>query len=351
MTNPWVVLVATVLLIALSALFVVIEFSLLGARRHRLEEAAVDSRSARAALRGSNELTIMLAGAQLGITAATFALGAVTKPAIDGWFGPVFSSWGMPAWSADVLAFVLSLLIVTFLHLVVGEMAPKSWAIAHPEASAIMTALPARAFIWVFRPLLVWINRVANRLVAATGVEPVDRAAVGGHDAATIRHLVEHSANVGALDASFRSSIAKAIELETLLLRDVVPVGGTPSAVAGDATAGDVHREAARSGHLRILVGDVERARAASGASSLAIVHVRDTLLEPAERPARELARPAFMLSADTPVHDALARMRHDSEQLAVVSDEGRFVGVVTLDDVLRNVLPRPEDPAAAMTR
>ena len=96
MSNPLVVVLVTALLIVLSAFFVVIEFALLGARRHRLEEQAERSASARAAVRGMNELTVMLAGAQLGITACTFALGAVTKPAVDAWLGPVFAGWGAP---------------------------------------------------------------------------------------------------------------------------------------------------------------------------------------------------------------------------------------------------------------
>lgn len=342
MTDPLIVLASTALLIALSAFFVIIEFALLGARRHRLEELAATSRAARAALRGSNELTIMLAGAQLGITAATFALGAVTKPAVDAWLSPLFAPW-LPDWAADVAAFALSLLIVTFLHLVVGEMAPKSWAIAHPERSAIAIGLPARAFIWVFGPLLVWINMVANRLVLATGVEPVDRAAAGGYDAATLRHLVEHSANVGALDASFRSPISGAIELAAQRVDDLLPAGATPTAVAGDATVSDIQAAAARSGHMRILV----ELDAGAGPG---VVHVRDTLLEAPDRPVRSLARPAFVLQSGTPVHEALASMRKASEQLAVVMDGARFVGVMTVADALRNLLPRPHDPTAAIT-
>lgn len=89
MTDPLIVTLATVALIALSALFVIIEFALLGARRHRLEEMAATSPSARAALRGMNDLTLMLAGSQLGITLCTFALGAITKPALDYWLGPI----------------------------------------------------------------------------------------------------------------------------------------------------------------------------------------------------------------------------------------------------------------------
>src|SRR5699024_9640439 len=127
MSNPLVVVAATLGLIIASAFFVIIEFALLGARRHRLEADAARSPSARAAIRGLDELTVMLAGAQLGVTACTFALGAVTKPAVDAWLGPALSSLGAPAGVADVVSFALSLLLVTFLHLVAGEMAPKSW--------------------------------------------------------------------------------------------------------------------------------------------------------------------------------------------------------------------------------
>jgi CBS domain containing-hemolysin-like protein len=207
-SDPLVLTLATIALIALSAFFVIIEFALLGARRHRLEELAVTSRSARAALRGMNDLTLMLAGAQLGITACTFALGAVTKPAVDAWLGPALVLWGLPEWASGGTSFALSLFVVTFLHLVIGEMAPKSWAIAHPETSALAIGVISRAYVWPLRPLLRWINGIANRLVRASGVEPVESAAVGGRDAATIRQLVEHSARVGSLAPQLQRQIS-----------------------------------------------------------------------------------------------------------------------------------------------
>src|SRR5699024_1823523 len=114
------------LLLAASAFYVIIEFALLGARRHRLEEEAGTSASARAALRGMHELTLMLAAAQLGITLCTFALGAVTKPGVEAALAPPLQALGLPAQVAGTASFLLSLLAVTFLHLVVGEMAPKS---------------------------------------------------------------------------------------------------------------------------------------------------------------------------------------------------------------------------------
>ena len=93
--NPFVVTLVTVGLIVASGFFVILEFALLGARRHRLEAEAETSRAARAALRGMNELTMMLAGAQLGITLCTFALGAITKPAVDAWLGPLLQDVGV----------------------------------------------------------------------------------------------------------------------------------------------------------------------------------------------------------------------------------------------------------------
>ncbi|NUL47787.1 HlyC/CorC family transporter [Cellulosimicrobium funkei] len=335
MSNPVIVIVATVALIALSALFVIIEFSLLGARRHRLEAEAATSRPARAALRSVDELTIMLAGAQLGITACTFALGAVTKPAVDAWLGPVFTDWGIPAQVAGAAAFLLSLLIVTFLHLVVGEMAPKSWAIAHPETSAKVTALPTRAYIWLVRPLLLWVNNLANRLVAASGVTPVDRAAVGGQDVDTIRQLVEHSTTAGALDARFHGQLSGVLDLQDTTVADLIRPGARPTSVSAQATVADLQAAAIGSGHLRILVDDPD-----GGAPS--VVHVRDTLLEPSDRGVRELARPAFILSADTALHDALAQIRRAGEHLVAVIDQDRFIGVITLADVVRKVLPTP---------
>lgn len=331
--SAWAVTGVTTLLIALSAFFVIIEFALLGARSHRLEAEAANKKSARAALRGINELTLMLAGAQLGITACTFALGAVTKPAVDAWLGPIFLSWGLPEQLAGGAAFALSLLFVTFLHLVIGEMAPKSWAIAFPETSAKLIGIPSRMFIWTVRPLLSWVNSIANRLVAASGVTPVDKAAVGGQDVDTIRHLVEHSASVGALDASFRNQLSGVLELEKLTVKSLIAEGATPTSVPAGATVADLQDAARRSRHMRILV--TER-----GGGAPDVLHVRDTLLEPKERPVQELSRPAFTLEADTPVYVALSRIRSASEQLAAVMEDGRFIGVITLSDVLARVLP-----------
>ncbi|WP_022877993.1 CNNM domain-containing protein [Microbacterium sp. B19] len=327
----WVVTLITAALIVASAFFVIVEFALLAARRHRLEAEAATSASARAALRGVNELTVMLAFAQLGITACTFLLGAITKPAIDYALAPVLAQWGLPAVLADVLAFLLALIVVTFLHLVIGEMAPKSWAIAHPETAAKATGILARSLTWPLRPFLLWINRIANRLVRASGVEPVDKAAAGGQDADTIRELVAHSRRAGTLDEQYSAPIAQAIELGTLTVGDIVRTDRTPTAVPADATAADVQAAAAASTHLRILVGTGAAAR---------VAHVRDTLEVAPATPAAAIARDPLVLGPDASAYDALARMRRGRVQLATVVDGERLLGVVTLDDLLKEILP-----------
>ncbi len=338
MNQTWIIVIATVSIIALSAFFVAVEFALMAAKRHRLEDAAATSRSARAALRSSNELTLLLAGSQLGITICTLALGAITKPAVHHWLTPTFEAWGLPAVGADVAGFVLALIIVTFLHLVIGEMAPKSWAIAHPERSATLLALPMRGFMWATRPLLRALNSMANAVLRRVGVEPTDQVA-SGQDPGGLLHLVEHSTNVGALDIGYSRQLTGALELETLTVADIVPSAAEVTTVAADATVRDVQEATQRSGHLRILLG--------AGTDVRGVVHVRDTLSSPSQRPAESLMRPAFTLPANTPVYTALAQMRETSNHLAVVRDGTDLVGVVTLSDMLRKLFPQPQPSPA----
>ncbi|MBD0863198.1 HlyC/CorC family transporter [Gordonia sp. zg691] len=333
MDNPWIVVSVTVALIAASAFFVAVEFALIAARRHRLEDAAATSGSARAALRSASELSVLLAGSQLGITVCTLALGSVTKPAVHHWLTPVFVDWGLPYWSADVVGFVLALIIVTFLHLVVGEMAPKSWAIAHPERSAIVLALPMRAFMWVTRPVIVQLNHLANWCLRRVGVEPVDQVATG-QDSDALRHLVEHSATVGTLDERYHAHLTSALELESLTAGDVVTPRDQLGEVPLDIDADAIQAAGRTSGHLRLLV------REEAGARVQGIVHVRDSLGAAPGVTAADLMRPVLRIDSDQPVYEALATMRAQRAHLALVTGEdGVAIGLVSLNDVLHRLL------------
>lgn len=332
MSDPWIVLGVTVLLIAASAFFVAVEFALIAARRHRLEDAAASSRSARAALRSASELSVLLAGSQLGITVCTLALGATTKPAVHHWLTPMFTEWGAPGWVADVAGFVFALIIVTFLHLVVGEMAPKSWAIAHPERSATLLAMPMRGFMWVTRPLIVVLNRAANWCLRRVGVEPVDQVDTG-QDPASLRHLVDHSASAGALDERYSAHLAGALDLETSTVGDLVVSGGEPVGVVADAGIEAIRAAAARSGHLRLVVRD--------GDDLVGAVHVRDALAAPSSSSARELMREVVTFDEQTPVYEALAVMRATRGHIAVVRRRGGEAGgLITMTDILTRLMP-----------
>ncbi|MGW5520720.1 hemolysin family protein [Gordonia sp. NPDC003950] len=329
MSNPWVVVAVTLGLIAASAFFVAVEFALIAARRHRLEDAASTSRSARAALRSASELSVLLAGSQLGITVCTLALGAVTKPAVHHWLTPAIEHIGAPLWIADVAGFVLALIIVTFLHLVVGEMAPKSWAIAHPEKSAVLLAIPMRVFMWFTRPLIVVLNRFANRVLKMVGVDAVDQVA-GGGDPETLRQLVEHSAMVGTLEERYREHLTSALDLAALTVGDVATFV-EPNGVGADADTQQIQDRGRETGHLRLLVREGDRV--------CGVVHVRDSLDAPTGATAGDLMRDVLELDPGLPVYDALSRMRQYRNHIAVVVDEGRVTGVLSIDDVLTRLL------------
>jgi CBS domain containing-hemolysin-like protein len=330
MSNPVVLVLVTVGLIAVSAFFVAVEFALLTARRHRLADAAANSWPARAALRSTTELSVLLAGSQLGITVCTLALGATTKPAVHHWLTPMISALGAPMWVADAAGFVLALLIVTFLHLVIGEMMPKSWAIAHPERAAIILALPMRGFMALTRPVLNWLNRAANWCVRKVGVEPVDELG-SGQDPDALRHLVEHSAATGALDQRHYRNLVTALELEKLCVGDIVSRTGPLSTVAGDADAAAIQAMSQLTGHQRILVSE-------DGAVA-GVVHVRDSLRAEPDASARDLMRPVLRLPTEAAVYRALALMRQTRNHLALIVDDDDTVGVITLTDVLQRLL------------
>src|SRR5690606_38675707 len=175
------ILLGVVLLVA-NGLFVAAEFAVVSARRHRREETAARGGRlvraiARTAVRNGRELTLMLAGAQLGITLCSLGLGMVAEPAIEHLLEPVFGLVGVPESLRAPVAFAVALALVTFLHMVAGEMAPKSWAITHAEGAAMALALPFRGFTWLARPLIATLNGLTNGMLRLFGIRPRDELA------------------------------------------------------------------------------------------------------------------------------------------------------------------------------
>jgi CBS domain containing-hemolysin-like protein len=332
MSSPWIVFSVTAALIAVSAFFVAVEFALLAARRHRLEEAAERSTAARYALRSTRELSVLLAGSQLGITACTLALGATTKPAVHYWLTPLIHAWGAPLWVADAVGFVLALAVVTFLHLVIGEMAPKSWAIAHPERAATLLAIPMRAFMFLTRPLLIALNHATNWCLRRVGVTPVDDLDAG-QDPDALRHLVEHSATVGTLDPKYYRNLASALDLERLTVDDIVSRTTDLSTVSTHDGMDAIQSRSQETRHQRILVRGDDRAIAG-------VVHVRDSLRARPGSTAGDLMRPVLRLASDVKVYQALRIMRQTRSHLAVVDEDGEAIGLITLTDLVQRLLP-----------
>lgn len=342
MSTPLALLITAVLL-AVNALFVAAEFALLTSRRYRLEQLAADGRrGAASALAGVRELSLMLAAAQLGITMASLGLGIIGEPAIAHAIEPWLEATGLPAGVSYVIAFAIALSIVVFLHMVVGEMMPKSWSITHPETAALLLARPFRAFAWVFRPVLRLMNALANAVVRLCGVTPVEELKVA-HTPSDLALLVEESAEQGTLDSEEGELLGRTLALHRLDARAVKVPRAAVVAVPAGAAAADIEQVARQSGRSRLpVIGeDLD--------DVLGVVHVKDLLLlDPFDRgsvTAASLARPAVFAAETEPADDLLLRMRGGADHLVLVVDEyGGITGLVTFEDLVEELIGEFED-------
>ncbi|GAA1174952.1 hemolysin family protein [Ornithinimicrobium humiphilum] len=352
MSTP-VALMVSVLLLVANGFFVAAEFAIVAAKRHRLEERAEEgSRAARAAVEASRELSLMLAGAQLGITLCTLALGALAKPAVAHLLEPVISTVGVPDVAVHAVAVVLAVSVVVFLHMVVGEMAPKSWAISHPESSAILLALPFRAFTWVSRPLLWLMNELANVLLRLVRVDPVDTLA-NAQTPADLQLLLAQSYEHGVLGDADHQILSGALRLEEKTVAEVMFPTTAAVTVPRTATAADVERISRDSGRSRLFV--VEPAGRAGQQRIRGIVHVRDAIMATAEGRADDsllsFLQPVASLPSSMPLIDAVTSLRQQRAQLALVRDEqGRVVGMSSMEDILEQILGEFDDESDEAT-
>ena len=342
MSTP-VALIVGLVLLAVNGFFVAAEFALLAARRSRIEQlAAAGERGAHSALAGLRELSFMLAGAQLGITAASLGLGAVAEPAIADVLQDVLEPLGVPEAALHTIAFVVALSVVVFLHMVVGEMAPKSWAITHPERSAIGLAPLFRAYAQVFRPPIRLLNAMANAVVRLVGVTPQDERALA-HSPADLVLLLKESSSQGTLADTHAQLLSRTLALSEREAsaamtprRDIVSVPAT-------ASVDEIERIATQTGLSRLLVydGDMDH--------TVGVVHVRDILVlddtDHGRLRAADLASPVLATPESHALDDLLADMRRDRRHFAVVVDElGVVAGIVTLEDVIEEIIGDFED-------
>ncbi len=325
----------TFLLLLGNGFFVAAEFALVAAKRPRLERAAAEgNRAAASAVAGIRELSLMLAGAQLGITMCSLGLGIVSEPVIAEVLSPAFHAVGLSHTASHAVSFMIALALVTFLHMVMGEMAPKSWAIANPERSATLLALPFRGFTKLFRAVLLALNLITNMLVRLLGVQPRDSMSVS-RTPEQLRHLVDESRRLGLIDEVDRNMLSRALEApETSLLPLVTPLSEL-TGVDPDADARTVIDTAVRTGHTRLLLRDGD-------GELIGMVHARDAYLAHAQgKPFRALdaGYPVPVLTPDIPVAGAVAILRGQHSQLGLVRDDHGLIGLISLDDLVTTLL------------
>lgn len=326
----------TILLLIASGFFVAAEFALVGARRHRIEQAADEGkRGAKAARNGVREISLMLAGAQLGITMVVVGLGMVSEPAFHHLLEVPLGGVGLPHAAADTIALVVALGAVTFFHVVVGEMAPKSWAISHPERSALLLAPVFRGFTWLFRWLLIGLNGASNALLRLLHVAPRDEV-VHVRNREQIFQLVEESRRLGLIGDGDHGLLTRTLGATDMAVREVMVAVPDIVAVDVSASADEVIGEAADCGRTRLVV------RAADG-YALGTVHVREALLARARGGGWTAGRAASRIprvaeSAD--LQRAADTLREAHSQLGLVVEAAdQEVGLVSLDDVVSKLL------------
>jgi len=332
-------LLVTVVLLLGNALFVGGEFALIASRRTALEPLAADSRRARWALSAMNQIPLMIAGAQLGITICSLGLGAIAEPALAHLLEGPFTLIGMPENAIHPVAFVLALGVVVFLHTVVGEMVPKNITLAGPERSALVLGPFMLAFCTGTKPVLTAMRWAARMVLSLWKVEATD-AVKTVFTAEELAGMVTQARAEGLLGTEQYARIHAALGLNDRTAADTLQPWSGVTTVADDATPETIEAVATRSGRSRFPVVQRETRRV------LGFVHVKDLLgYEDAQRRLPippEIIRTLAVVSPDRTLADLLLTMRRERRHIVLVSEGGRPLGVIALDDVLHAVVGEP---------
>lgn len=336
------VVVITVVLLLGNAFFVGAEFAAMSARRSQLEPlAAAGSKRAQVALDALTQTGVLLATCQLGITVCSVLLGAISEAALHHALVPVFARLGVPAGVVDGVSLAGALLVVVYLHVVLGEMIPKNIAIATPERSAVMLVPPLVAVTKLVRPIITLMDVVSKAIVRAVGIEPKDEVG-SAFTAEEVAHIVHESHKEGLVHADQFGLLGAALEFSDKTAQDVgVPIAQVVT-VGVDSSPADLERLVAKRGFSRFpVVGDDGDLRG--------YLHLKDVLyadeverLEPV--PAKRIRALATVRPGDE-VETVLRVMQKSGAHLArVVDDEGSILGVVFLEDVIEELVGEVTD-------
>ena len=343
---PFVVIVV---LLAVNGFFVALEFALVGSRRSRLEPMAnAGDRSAIRALAAMKELSIQLAGAQLGITIASLVLGLVGEPAVAHSIESLahHASWIPQGWVHPIAA-VLGLLIIVFAHMVIGEMVPKNLTLTHPESVLKVVSGPNRLYLLFARPLVIVLNWFGNMGVRMFGVEPKDEIS-DTHSAQELAVLVSVSHEEGAIPDFSAELLSGVLDFGQRTVASVMVARESVAAVSVEATPRELEEAVRKLGHTRLLVvgdGGIDDVRG--------FLHAKDLLTIPDSEidspvPPR-LVRPTLETECEKGLEELLKKMQSTRVHFATVyNDDESTAGIVTLDDLLEELLSDLTDDEGA---
>ncbi|MFF8943684.1 hemolysin family protein [Streptomyces sp. NPDC014864] len=320
--------------LVVNAFFVGAEFALISVRRSQVEAYAEEGdRRARSVLWGLEHVSALLAAAQLGITLCTLVLGVVAEPAIAHLLEPVFHTLGVPSGAGHAVSFVIALTLATYLHMLLGEMVPKNIALAEPVRSALLLGPPLVALSRALRPVIFTVNAFANGLLKLLRVETKDEVSATFTDT-ELAQIVRDASEAGLIDDRAQERLHDALELGRRPVRDVVvPLERVVSARVG-VTPEQLERLSAESGFSRFPVVDEDN-------RIVGYLHVKDALdASPRDEAFRlQDMRPIARVRESTPLDDVLTAMRGSRTHLAaVLGSDGRLAGLVTMEDVLREL-------------
>lgn len=339
------VLLTAALLLA-NAFFVGAEFALISARRDRLEALAeAGKKRAVTVMMAGQNLSLMLAGAQLGITICSILLGRIGEPAVAHLLERLFELLGAPSAVMHTVAFVVSLSIVVLLHVLLGEMVPKNIAIAGPESAAMLLIPPYLVYIRLARPLIAFYNWCANSALRLIKVPVKDELEVTV-STVELSEMIAESLSEGLLDEEEHTRLRRALQIQHRVVADVVVPANQIRAIAvsGSALAPSVaavERVVAETGYSRFPVigprGDY-----------LGYLHIKDVLTmgdDPDAIVDPAFIRPLPRLHGSVPLPEALSTLRRSNSHLALMSTtDGSVVGLVTLEDLVEDLVGTVRD-------
>ncbi|MCV7279094.1 HlyC/CorC family transporter [Mycolicibacterium flavescens] len=338
--------VLTVVLLAVNAFFVGSEFALISARRDRLQALAEQGKKrAVTVIRAGEHLSLMLAGAQLGITICSILLGRVGEPAVAHLLEKPFGALGISDAVLHSVSFVVALVIVVVLHVLLGEMVPKNIAIAGPESAAMLLIPPYLVWIRVARPLIAFYNWCANATLRLFRVEPKDELDVAV-STVELSEMIAESLSEGLLDPEEHSRVTRALQIRDRAVKDVAfPLRDIRAVqVAGDGagpTVGAIEEALTETGYSRFPITD------ASG-TYLGYLHIKDVLAfvdDPDAVLDLSMVRPLPLVPASLPLPDALSRLRRTNSHLALVTGaDGTVEAMVALEDLVEDLVGTVRD-------